>query len=282
MISGLCIVLALAAAAAPAPASPFEQVVAAEKAFAAASERDGYHAAFAAAFVEHGVVFDPVPVSAREKHAGKPRANATLAWGPAWAAVSTAGDLGFTSGPWEYRAAGEGAPPASTGWFFTAWRKQADGTWKVEADLGVTASLKYAAPVEVENALAVPPPPTTRPSVSATARYHITHAEHVLQFHGKDGLGAAVSAVADPAIRVYRDGQLPAGDPDGAQKLLAADARKANCGLAQVIGSASGDLGYAYGTCRPVDGQDAKKFGFLRVWRRQPDGTWRVFVDVTP
>jgi ketosteroid isomerase-like protein len=158
-------IVALGLLAAVAATSPFDQVIAAERAFAAASLKDGYHAAFAAAFMADGVVFDPVPVSAREKHADKPRASATLAWGPAWAAVSTAGDLGFTSGPWEYRASGEGAPPPSTGWFFTAWRKQSDGAWKVEADLGVTASLKYAAPTEVENALAIPPgrpPPSDR------------------------------------------------------------------------------------------------------------------------
>src|SRR5262249_61494303 len=105
------------------------------------SIKDGYHAAFAAAFTPDGVVFDPTPTNARAKHGGKPRAEAVLQWAPAWAAVSSAGDLGFTSGPWEYRAHGA---KGATGRFFTAWRKQADGSWKVEADLGVGAALTYA------------------------------------------------------------------------------------------------------------------------------------------
>jgi len=269
--------------AATAATSPFDQVVAAERAFAAASARDGLHAAFVANFAPDGVVFDPVPTNGRAAHEGKPRSKGALSWGPAWAAVPAAGDLGFSSGPWEFRVAGDDAPAPSTGWFFTAWRKQPDGTWKVEADLGVSAGLTYAPPSDVINAL--PPPPAHKPSrsLAAKARLEIAAAEHALATAGSRGLGAAVASVADPAIRVYREGHAPESPFDAAQVLLAADTRKATCSPARVAASASADLGYAYGTCTPAaGGADDKAFGFLRVWHKQPDGTWRVFVDVTP
>jgi ketosteroid isomerase-like protein len=263
--------------------SPFDEVVAAERAFAALSVKDGLHAAFLANFAADGVVFDPVPTNGRAAHEGKPRSKGTLSWGPAWAAVSSAGDIGFSSGPWEYRIPGEGAPPPSTGWFFTAWRKQPDGAWKVEADLGVSVPLTFTPPTGVTNGWTSPEPARSpRPSDAAAARAKIATAEHALSVAGAKGLGAAVAAVADPEIRVYRDGKSPAEGPEAASTMLTADARTATCVAARVASSASGNLGYAYGTCTPAGAAAEKTFGYLRVWRRGGDGTWRVLVDVTP
>jgi ketosteroid isomerase-like protein len=264
--------------------TPFDQVVAAERAFADASQRDGYHAAFVANFAEEGVVFNPVPTNGRAYHHGKPRSNNTLSWAPAWAAVASSGEIGFSTGPWEYRVQGDPARPPGTGWFFTAWRKQPDGVWKVEADIGVTCALKYAPPATVEDGIPVPATKRApRPQVAAQGREKIATAEHLLNTAATKGLGAAVAAVADPSIRVYRDGSAPAAGTGAAATLLTADARKATCAPARVASSISGDLGYAYGTCSPVSGaSEGTAFGYLRVWRRQPDGSWRVFVDVTP
>jgi ketosteroid isomerase-like protein len=195
--------------------------------------------------------------------------------------VSSSGDLGFTSGPWQYKEPGDGTSPPATGWFFTAWRKQPDGSFKVEADLGVSAPLNYAAPGDVVDASpASTGAPAPRPSSAANARVAIVHAERLLARAAASGLGAAVLAVAEPSVRVYRDGVLPATDADGARKLLTADTRQADCVFARVVASASGDLGYAYGTC--TSSKKDKKFGYLRVWHRQADGNWSVLVDVTP
>jgi ketosteroid isomerase-like protein len=201
MTLGLFVVAVLAA---PAPGgTPFEHVVAAERAFAADAIREGHHAAFVTAFAEDGVVFDPTPTNARAKHAGKPRASGTLFWDPAWAVVSSSGDLGFTSGPWQYKEPGDGTSPPATGWFFTAWRKQPDGSFKVEADLGVSAPLNYAAPGDVVDASpASTGAPAPRPSSAANARVAIVHAERLLARAAASGLGAAVLAVAEPSVRV--------------------------------------------------------------------------------
>jgi ketosteroid isomerase-like protein len=268
----------LAAAATP---SVFAQVAAAEQAFAAASLEIGYHAAFVAYFAEDGVVFTPVPTNGRKAH-DKPRAPATLTWGPAWVAAPASGDLAFSSGPWEYRAAGDNPPPPGTGWFFTAWRRQRDGRWLVEADLGIDAPFAFVAPREVDDGLGGPPPAKpVRPGDAAAARAKIATAEHALARSGATGLGAAVAAVADGSIRVYRNGSLPVSGT-AAGPVLAADVRKASCVAARVAAAGTGDLGYAYGTCTPGVGGDAKPYGYLRVWKRQADGSWRVFVDVTP
>lgn len=61
-----------------------------------------------------------------------------LTWLPEWAEVSAAGDLGYTVGYYQ-----EGNIQASgerswwTGMYVSVWRKQPDGTWKVEANIRV-------------------------------------------------------------------------------------------------------------------------------------------------
>lgn len=57
-------------------------------------------------------------------------------WDPNYAEVAESGDLGYTVGRYEIRAAGDAAPMSETGTYLTVWTRQDDGTWKVKADIG--------------------------------------------------------------------------------------------------------------------------------------------------
>jgi ketosteroid isomerase-like protein len=60
-----------------------------------------------------------------------------LAWRPTTADVSNDGTLGYTIGTYNYHVRGrDSAATASTGHYLTVWRRQADGSWKVLADIG--------------------------------------------------------------------------------------------------------------------------------------------------
>ena len=61
-----------------------------------------------------------------------------LVWWPDHGAVASSGDVGWTTGRYEVRKTGaDGAITVlSTGRYLTVWRRQPDGTWKVEADIG--------------------------------------------------------------------------------------------------------------------------------------------------
>src|SRR5262245_47358125 len=127
----------LATLAVIAALSPFDQVVAAERAFAAASVERGQHPAFLEYLASDANTFGPLPAPGRAAHEGKPKSSSTLRWGPEWVAVASSGDLALSTGPWELRRPG---PPAVkvTGWFFSIWKKQADGAWKVAVDSGTS------------------------------------------------------------------------------------------------------------------------------------------------
>ena len=56
----------------------------------------------------------------------------TISWKPVKAEVSQSGDLGYTWGNWKLLA----KDTTYYGNYFTAWKKQKDGTWKVTLDGG--------------------------------------------------------------------------------------------------------------------------------------------------
>lgn len=60
-----------------------------------------------------------------------------LEWSPQRAEVAAAGDLGYTVGRYRRTRVLEGDTTRTTGSYVTVWRKQPDGSWRAELDLGV-------------------------------------------------------------------------------------------------------------------------------------------------
>jgi ketosteroid isomerase-like protein len=57
----------------------------------------------------------------------------SLAWEPLGGAVSQSGDLAYTFGNYEHKVDSE---VVTRGRYVTVWRRQADGQWRVVADIG--------------------------------------------------------------------------------------------------------------------------------------------------
>ncbi|MGW8283374.1 MAG: YybH family protein [Gemmatimonadota bacterium] len=121
------------------------ELAAAEAAFeTAVAERglDGWVEAFA----PNGMMVQPEgPVVG---HDGIRRAMANafadstfhLTWTPDLIGVSDDGTLGYTTGRYESRRVTEGEEVLLRGSYFTVWRRQEDGRWRVEADIGTEPS----------------------------------------------------------------------------------------------------------------------------------------------
>ena len=69
----------------------------------------------------------------RELHKDTFGPGCQLRWHPDTAEMGAAGDMGWTSGPYTYSCNGK---KLGGGRYFTVWKKQADGSWKVSADMG--------------------------------------------------------------------------------------------------------------------------------------------------
>src|SRR5882724_10284506 len=112
-----------------------------ERAFSRMSEEKGTRPAFAAFIADDGILFRPTPVLGKKwmlEHPLPPsNTRSLLTWQPIFAAVSRAGDLGYTTGPWQFKNDIKDAKPAAFGNFMTVWKKQADNSWKFALDLGI-------------------------------------------------------------------------------------------------------------------------------------------------
>jgi ketosteroid isomerase-like protein len=125
-------------------AGPKEDMMAADRAFAKMSLEKGAHAAFLAYMTDDVRLYDGdhPPIIGRRAvetyYAKNPDPKGSkLNWKPIEADASAAGDFGYTRGTWVFTAKDEkGRDVKVTGYYVTGWKRQADGTYKFNLDIG--------------------------------------------------------------------------------------------------------------------------------------------------
>lgn len=266
------------------PTKALRQMVATERAFSRTSEEKGIRESFTAFIADDGILFRPRAVPGKKWMQEHPLPPSTtrplLTWQPIFAAISRAGDLGYTTGPWQYKNDVKEAKPAAFGNFMTVWKKQYDGTWKFVLDLGID----NPEPPAVPRFMSFAPPagrfrrvnlPNSRAAlVSAEKKFSQTSAER--------GAVEAFLAHAAPDVRVFRSGRQPFVGRKQAVRALPPLAISWSWvpGFSDV--SASGDLGYSYGGYElreKSSGKLVESGNYARVWRKAGD-VWKVVIDV--
>jgi ketosteroid isomerase-like protein len=256
------------------------QLVQAEKDFVALAGTIGWRKAFLATFAEEAVIFQPGPVRAHEALPRLPPEvdESQPEWHPILSDVSAAGDLGFNLGPYSWSFPAASGKPPGYGTFFTIWKRQPDGRFKVVLDFGagsptpVGGHRKWRA--------------LRRAAAAGKAKAgNLADAEAALGAAvSRLGLVKAYAAVLDPDAVLLRADELPLDDPVAIRKHLAKAAADGAPGFVPdfVDVAASSDLGYSYGHQTLTTGEaTARSAGYyVHVWRRGPRGDWRLAVDV--
>lgn len=245
-------------------------VIAAERAFAA----DGLAMGIKQSFLKHSahdaILFAPDPVKAHDLYGARPDGpNPPLVWWPVWAGLSASGDLGFTTGPATY----DGKP---SGYYFTVWKRQADGLWKWVYDGGTDSDAAQApGPESTPGALAAA---TGEPQRADVAWAGLMVAESELAKAAAADLVEAYRGVLAPDARVQGSPAPPAtGKAAVAAELAARPPRVDFAPLGGEI-SAAGDLAWTYGDARWQEGGVPRRGHYVRIWRRDREG-WRLVFD---
>jgi ketosteroid isomerase-like protein len=264
--------LTAAATAAP-PASPLDEVVAAERAFAQYSREHGVRSAFENFMVDDTVIYRPGPVAGRPFYAKAPEQPIALDWAPERAGIAASGDLAFTTGPYTLAAKAEPGKIVGSGHFLSVWQRNAQGNFDNVIDVGIKHGEQ---PLAKEVARLGPAPahaaPPLDPAAYAARLQMLLRADRALAERLACRVGqAALSAAAASDALVMRDGRLPTELSELALAPVALPAMD----LAAIRLSTAGDLGATSGW----NGDPKAPKSYLRIWRWTEQG-WRVVVDL--
>jgi len=259
-------------------AAELQQVVSAERAFAARAQVINARQAFAEFFAPDAMLFSPFAAPAFPRLREAPDWAVNIQWRPVAAAVSGAGDMGYTTGPTEYRRS-PGEAPVSFGHYTSVWQRQPDGRFLVRIDVGI----EHPAPESRTPDWTLPSiPPPEAPVLPAAEQDSAARELRELDARlGGVWLDAASLApvLADEA-RWHRGGRLPVVGRTAVLTAVAQGADRLDWAPEAVVIAGSGDFGFAYGRGRWQLGTESGELAYLNVWQRRA-GDWRLLVHVS-
>jgi ketosteroid isomerase-like protein len=127
-----------------------------ERAFSAASVAKSTRDAYMEYLADDSLLFRPGPVPGKMFIRNRPAPPGKLVWAPTFADAASSDDIGYTTGPYEFRKAEMTETPQSYGHYVSVWRKQRDGTWKVEVQLSVSHEKFSTAVADVKDVATAP------------------------------------------------------------------------------------------------------------------------------
>ncbi len=248
-------------------------LIAAERAFARHAERAGIKESFIANMSTDGLLFRPGPVNGLEWLNNHPPARGYLSWDPEVAAISSSGELGYTTGPWEFRATGAKDTVSGAGHYVTVWRRDSAGTWKMAVDIG-TSHKWMAKPDDAVGSVI-----SRASSLGADAQQQL-FARDSLVGRGAPQSAALLGAMAEDA-RAHREGAEPSLGIESVRRAFAGDDRPYHSKRLGGGISRAADFGYTYGEYELVASftHPAQRGFYLRIWRVDGDA-WRIILDL--
>jgi ketosteroid isomerase-like protein len=291
-----CALLAMAApilyGADDSPKAALDELVAADRAFSAASATTDVVSGLSAMFADDVVMPAPPGILAQGRaaaiealRANPDNATSRIEWAPARAAISADGLHGFTAGFMMLRRSANATMPLK---YLAYWVKQPSG-WRV-------AAYKRSRGAGDPPHGAVVPILPERMVTPTSDRGAIAHHAQSLDAGERAFSDEAQSIGLGPAFAKYGGAHaINLGGPDDAGLIVGADAIARSVAAGgppagsavswspdRVIVASSGDLGVSIGTIRrnaPTPGQPAA-FPFFTVWRRvSPSASWRYIAE---
>ncbi|QDK77710.1 nuclear transport factor 2 family protein [Spirosoma sp. KCTC 42546] len=255
----------------------YENLIAAERAFAQLALDQGVKKAFVENLDEQSVVFQNNRfLPGKTTYQQLPDGSGKLTWRPAYAEISASGTLGYTTGPFEFRPRSLDEEPVSYGQFTSVWHKTATGQWKVLIDFGCTLSK----PNQPDFILQIPTQVSSKSTLlldtSVVSRALRKTELAFIQTAQTKSLREAYQSVlpTSDSIRLLREGSSSSVGLT-AKKIAVASDQKVDYQLVRIISSPAGDLGYSYGYATFGNSRQ----GYLRIWRKRHN-RWQLAHEV--
>ena len=265
-----------------------KEMIETEQSFSKTAEVKNPRQAFMEFIADDGLLFRPGAVNGKKwmnEHPVPPSdKKPVLAWQPAFAGIAAAGDLGFTTGPWEAKADINDAKPGGYGHFVTLWKKQADNSWKFVIDLGISHP-QSGGPLNIWKVESGSGPKVVIAEDTAKLTQALMQRDRGFSEDGlKLGFAEAFRAYASEDVRLYIPNKLPFIGRDASVEALSPMKDKVVWQPLAGDASRSGDLGYTHGTYEKSSADDPKKIvergSYVHIWQKK-GSAWQIVLQVT-
>ncbi|MEZ5426924.1 MAG: hypothetical protein R2747_11695 [Pyrinomonadaceae bacterium] len=246
------------------PDENLKKLVETEKSFARTAAEKSVRAAFLEFLADSGVVFQPTEINGKEFWRARRETAALLAWNPVWADISSDGQIGYTTGDWDFRPKGKDDNPVAYGQYITVWRKQPDGNFRAVLDIGIS----HEKPASVETEWRSPEKTAAREKGGGAKKSPDLKASGAEDLLAED-------------VRLYRPEKLPFIGKKAALDELQKERKEIKSVriLAEKCDGAE-DFRYCYGEIERTgkDGRISKE-NLMQIWKLR-DGKWRLALEV--
>lgn len=256
----------------------WNSMVAAEYDFAKSAAEIGTRDAFLKFIADDGILFRPTPVNGKKFLTDSPNRPGILSWFPVYAKMSKDGNMGFTTGPADFKKDKDSAAVWS-GNFVTVWQRQADGEWKFVIDFGNTCDQQNLTPLACDDILpgkkkeSEPANPISPDELILLDKEfyksteNITVDETYLKYIGEES-------------RLLRDGEYPITGIENITGYLRAHKNIMRLKPSGGKIASSNDIGFTYGEMEPVDSlNNEEKYNYLRIYKKEGE-RWMIAIEV--
>lgn len=282
LVLSLCLSVTVAQQSA---SSTLKSLVETEQAFSKTAEAKSTREAFMTFIADDGILFRPNAVAGKKWLQDHPTPvsdkRPLLSWQPVFGEVAESGDLGYTTGPWEFRSDRNNEKPAAFGDFVTIWKKQSDGSWRFALDLGISHP-QSSGPLNLWQVEEKRDKTSNRKTDIEATPNALIDLDNKTRIARERGYGEFFRIQAHENVRLYREGSNPVLGKSAATSSLSES--KLSVILKATGGDVSrgGDLGYTYGTYEVTDPSSSKakeKGNYLHIWKKQRD-QWLLILDL--
>jgi len=255
-----------------------------EREFSKASISKGTREAFLAYLGEDSIIFRPGPVAGRKWMEDHPARPGILTWEPIFADMAKSNDLGYTTGPWEYRKQSLSEQPVAYGHYITLWRKPRFGNWKVVLDVGI----QHPAPPSKDVTLTWPVDQISggktlrKTDVSSEEASLLKLDQGFAKQIAKKGISRSYSDLLADDPRFYRMEMFPIIGKSEVTNFLKEEKRVWQFQPEKASVSGACDLGYTYGSYQllKTPGGSEEPGYYVRIWQKDKKAQWKLVVDV--
>ena len=263
------------------PSEQLQALVYAERSFAQTSKEKSTKEAFTTYMSDSGFIFKSGPIPGKKFWQDAEQGSDLLTWEPVFADISSSGDLGYTTGPWEFRTRRNDPDPVGAGYYVSVWKKEKDG-WKVALDIGISHPVS---PQKKETLhFSSKPTSTTKVGDEKILKKELLDKEQeFINTQSKNDWGA-YPAFITADTRIYRPGSVPFIADEQRNQLFSETDKKFSYQIIDGVVASSGNLGYVYGKAIIAitnDGNTKTLNGnYLRIWKKSDGTDWKLVLDI--